>query len=121
MNVAAVSYDTQEILDHFSKRVGGISYPLLADPDAKMIRAFGVLNRNIEAESADFGMARPGTFVVDERGVVKSKYFEPGHRQRVTAESEGVVAPLVGQYEEDVRVLGGHMSEPGRSSQCIAE
>jgi hypothetical protein len=87
MNVAAVSYDTQEILDHFSKRVGGISYPLLADPDAKMIRAFGVLNRNIEAESADYGMARPGTFVLDERGVVKSKYFEPGHRQRTTAES----------------------------------
>ncbi len=32
-------------------------------------------------------MARPGTFVVDANGIVTSKYFEPGHRQRVTAES----------------------------------
>ncbi len=87
MNVAAVSHDSREILDHFSRRMGGISYPLLSDPEAKMIRAFGILNRNIEEDSPFYGMARPGTFVVNERGVVTSKYFEPGHRQRVTAES----------------------------------
>ena len=85
--VAAISYDTPEILAHFAERMGGFSYPVLADPQSKMIRDFGILNRNVEEDHAFYGMARPGTFVVDADGVVTSKYFEPGHRQRVTADS----------------------------------
>ena len=85
--VAAISYDTPEILTHFDQRMGGFHYPLLADPDSTMIRAFGILNRNVSEDDPFHGMARPGTFVVDASGVVTSKYFEPGHRQRVTAES----------------------------------
>ena len=85
--VAAISHDTPEILTHFDERMGGFHYPLLADPDSTMIRAFGILNRNVPEDNPWQGMARPGTFVVDANGIVTSKYFEPGHRQRVTAES----------------------------------
>jgi len=87
LSVAAVSYDTREILAHFATRMGGLHYPLLADPDSTIIRAFGVINRNVPEDNAAYGMARPGTFIVDAAGVVKSKYFEPGHRQRFTAET----------------------------------
>jgi len=85
--VVAISYDTPEILAHFSEQMGGLRYPLLADPALEMIRAFGILNRNVPEDHAFFGMARPGTFVIDADGIVTSKYFEPGHRQRVTADS----------------------------------
>ncbi len=85
--VVAISHDTPEILTHFDERMGGFHYPLLADPDSTIIRAFGILNRNVPEDSPFHGMARPGTFVVDANGIVTSKYFEPGHRQRVTAES----------------------------------
>ncbi len=87
LGVAAISYDTPDILAHFSERMGGFRYPLLADPDSKMIRAFGILNRNVAEGHAFFGMARPGTFVVDANGIITSKFFEPGHRQRLTADS----------------------------------
>ena len=87
VHVAAVSYDTHEILSHFATRMGGFSYPLLSDPDSEMIKAFGILNRNVAEGHAFFGMARPVTFLVDSDGVVTSKYFGPGHRQRVTADS----------------------------------
>jgi hypothetical protein len=87
LGVAAISYDTPEILAAFAERMGGLSYPLLADPDSSVIEAFGVLNRNVPEDHAWFGMARPVTFIVDADGVVTSKYFEPGHRQRVTADS----------------------------------
>jgi len=87
LGVAAISYDTREILQHFDARMDGLSYPLLADPDSKIIRSFGILNRNVPEDHAWHGMARPGTFVVDADGVVVSKHFEPGHRQRFTAES----------------------------------
>jgi hypothetical protein len=87
LGVAAISYDTPEILEHFAQRMGGFSYPLLSDAESTMIRAFGIMNRNVAEGEPLHGMARPGTFVVDADGVVTSKYFEPGHRQRVTAES----------------------------------
>lgn len=87
LGVAAISYDTPEILAHFATRMGGFRYPLLSDADSAMIRAFGILNRNVAEGDSFYGMARPGTFVVDADGIVTSKYFEPGHRQRVTAES----------------------------------
>ena len=87
LGVAAISYDTPEILAHFAERMGGFRYPLLADPGSEMIRAFRILNRNVPEDHAFFGMARPGTFVVDSDGIITSKYFEPGHRQRVTADS----------------------------------
>ncbi len=85
--VAAITHDTPEILAHFEHRMGGFHYPLLADPDSVIIRAFGILNRNVPEGDPEYGMARPGTFVVDANGIVTSKYFEPGHRQRVTAGS----------------------------------
>lgn len=87
LGVAAISYDTPEILAAFAERMGGLSYPLLADPDSSVIEAFGILNRNVAEDHAWYGMARPVTFIVDADGVVTSKYFEPGHRQRVTADS----------------------------------
>ena len=63
LGVAAISYDTPEILAHFAERMGGFRYPLLADPGSEMIRAFGILNRNVPEDHAFFGMARPGGFV----------------------------------------------------------
>ncbi|HXV65357.1 MAG TPA: redoxin domain-containing protein, partial [Vicinamibacteria bacterium] len=87
LGVAAISYDSPEILAHFSARMGGFHFPLLADPQSTIIKAFGVLNRNVEEGHPFFGMARPVTFVVDADGMVTSKFFEPGHRQRMTADS----------------------------------
>jgi len=83
----AISYETPEILSAFSGRMGGLSYPLLADPDSAIIDAFGVLNQNVPEDHEWYGMARPVTFIVDADGVVTSKYFEPGHRRRMTADS----------------------------------
>lgn len=87
MGVVAISYDAAEVIRHFAERKGGFSYPLLADPDSEIIRSFGVLNPNFEPGSTGFGMAFPGTFMVDQDGVVVEKYFEQMHRQRYTADT----------------------------------
>src|SRR5260370_7130606 len=52
-----------------------------------MIRAFGILNENFPRNNAWYGVPYPGTYVLDERGVVKAKYFEDDHRERYTAAS----------------------------------
>jgi hypothetical protein len=87
LGVAAISYDRPEVLRHFSERMGGFHFPLLSDADSRIIRAFGIFNQNIPQGHEWYGIPFPGTFIVDEKGIVRSKYFEQMHRQRYTAES----------------------------------
>jgi hypothetical protein len=87
LGVAAISHDSQAVLRHFSGRMGGFHFPLLSDEGSKVIRAFGIFNHNIPEGHEWYGIPFPGTFLVDENGVVRAKYFERMHRQRYTADS----------------------------------
>jgi len=86
LGVVAISYDNRDILKHFSDRKG-ITYPLLSDINSKIIRSFGVLNTNIAEGHPFYGIPFPGTYIVDSKGKVLSKYFEQWHRQRYTADT----------------------------------
>ena len=82
--VASLSYDSAAILKEFAGRKK-ITYPMLSDPESKVIRAFGILNTNMEPGNMAYGIPFPGMYVIDARGVVKAKYFEDDHRERYTA------------------------------------
>ena len=84
VKLAAISYDSQEILKYFAER-HNIEYPLLGDPDSKIIEAYGVLNE--EATGMQRGFARPGYFFIDENGIIREKFFEAKYRQRLTGNS----------------------------------
>ncbi len=86
LGLVVISYDTPEVIRHFAERVG-ITYPLLADTDSKIIRAFDILNTNIPEDHEWYGVPFPGTYVVDADGIIKAKYFEQDHRERYTADS----------------------------------
>ena len=81
LGVCAISYDSQEILKAFAER-RQISIPLLSDPDSKIIRAFGILNSTIPPDQMAFGIPYPGSYLVDEKGKVRAKYFEEDFRDR---------------------------------------
>ena len=109
LGVAAVSYDSQEVLAAFAERKGVADVPLLSDADSSVIRAFGIYNhvaeegvgpdRDDPAVQADVaryvsvfganpmivGTPFPGTFVVDREGRVTSRFFEEFYRERNTA------------------------------------
>jgi len=87
LGVVAISYDSVEIIRHFADRMGGFRYTLLADPESKIIDAFGIRNRYVEEGHAWFGVPYPGTYIVDENGVVKEKFFDKSYRQRTTADT----------------------------------
>lgn len=79
----------------------GITYPLLADVGSRVITELGILNTTIEAERAAYGrgmeerhrnLPYPGTFVLDENGVVVDRHFEKSHRIRPTTRS--LLGPL---------------------------
>lgn len=84
-----MSYDSSEILKYFADR-RKIDFPLLADPDSKVIQAYRVLNT--EAVGQFKGMARPGYFFIDAKGVIREKFFDAKYRERLSGNS--VIAKL---------------------------
>ena len=107
LGVVAVSYDSQEVLADFARR-RGITFPLLSDDDSSVITAFGILNTvaaegvgpnrddpDVVADVAKYvsvfganrmivGTPFPGTFMLDAKGRVTSRFFEAFYRERNT-------------------------------------
>lgn len=84
LGVAAISYDSLDILKSFAERKK-ITFPMLSDPDSKIIREFGILNEQSKPGTMQFGIPYPGTYLVDRSGRVTSKFFEDDYTQRFTA------------------------------------
>jgi hypothetical protein len=84
LGLAAVSYDSVAVLKNFADR-RHITFPLLSDPESKIIRAFGILNDTVQPGTAQFGIPYPGTFILDIKGTVVAKYFEDDFRERISA------------------------------------
>ena len=107
IGVAAISYDSQEILANFAEE-RGITFPLLSDADSAVIKSYGILNTVAVAAagprkddpdliadvqkfvavsgmfSESVGTPFPGTFMLDTNGRVKSRFFEEFYRERNT-------------------------------------
>ena len=82
--VAALTCDSKEVLADFALRQK-LKYTLLSDPDSTVIRAFEILNQNAEPGNMAYGIPFPGTYIVNERGIVTAKYFEEDYRERYSA------------------------------------
>jgi len=91
--VYALSYDPVSTLHRFAE-AHGITYPLLSDEGSAVITELGLLNVTLEEERKAYnrpvedrhrGIPYPGSFLLDEDGVVVGKRFEDSHRVRPTA------------------------------------
>src|ERR1043166_8773079 len=81
MGVAAISYDPTAVLRSFAERKQ-ITYPLLSDPDSRIIRSWEILNETVERNSPVFGIPYPGTYVIAADGKIVAKYFENDYKER---------------------------------------
>ncbi|MBI2686720.1 MAG: redoxin domain-containing protein [Acidobacteria bacterium] len=104
-NVAALSYDQPAALAHFARRKS-IAFPLLADPDSKIIDAFGIRN---EAATTGFakGVPHPGYFILGADGRVEAKYMEEDYKERITAS-----AVMSGSFGERAAPAGAAVDRP---------
>lgn len=89
-----LSYDSVDTLASFAAK-RGITFPLLSDEGSHAIRDLGLLNEHLTEQHAVYGIttrdeqqgvAYPGTFVLDEHGVISEKHFEQSYRVRPTAQ-----------------------------------
>lgn len=97
LKLAAISYDSTAILKDFAERYK-INFPLLADPNSVVIRKFNVLNT--EGKGMTKGMAYPGFFYIDAKGVIRERYFTEKYTDRLTANN--VIAKLFPQLSVGV-------------------
>ena len=78
--VVAVSYDSVEVLNRFAKQ-RDITFPLLSDPQSETIKAYGILNEEVSGSRLR-GIPYPGTFVIGTNGVIQTKLFLEGYKDR---------------------------------------
>ena len=71
---------------------------MLADPQSKIILDYQVLNT--EAAGQYLGMARPGFFFIDTKGVIRETFFEAKYRDRLTGNN--LIAKLFPELGDEV-------------------
>jgi hypothetical protein len=76
----------------------GIEFPLLADPDSKILAAYNVVN--IEQTERNKGVARPGYFFIDTKGMIREKFFEARYQDRYTGNN--VIGKLFPELGDEV-------------------
>jgi peroxiredoxin Q/BCP len=84
VQLVGISYDDTKVLKTFTDRMK-ITFPLLSDPGSKTIDAYHI--RNEAAKGRAEGVPKPGTFIVDQVGVIRAKLFLEGFRERHTTEA----------------------------------
>ncbi len=91
--VFGLSYDSVDVLAAFAEK-RDITFPLLSDEGSRTIRELGLLNQHVveqhthygvQVRDEHYGVPYPGTFVLDENGIVVAKHFEQSYRVRPTA------------------------------------
>lgn len=83
LGLAVITYDSPAVMADFARR-RGITFPLLSDPGSETIKAYGILNTTVAAGTSNYGIPFPGTFLLDRRGKVTSRFFEEAYQERNT-------------------------------------
>ena len=84
LGLVSITYDSPATLKAFADS-RGITFPLLADPGSATIKRYGLFNDTVDPKTAAFGIPHPGTFILDAKGVVVSRFFENAYQERYTA------------------------------------
>ena len=84
INIVGISHDPVETLAKFGE-AGGIQFPMLSDPDSKVIRKFGVFDQSTKEGTKKFGIARPVTVIVGSDATVAGKIVSEAYVRHSTA------------------------------------
>ncbi len=96
-NVAALSYDSPEILAAFTAK-RDIAYTLLSDPKSEVIDRYKLRDPQYPPGSRAYGVPRPIIFILDANGIIKAKLYEESYKDRPP------VTLVISKLDE----LGGH-------------
>ena len=95
VRLVGISYDSPEILKAFTEK-HKIAFPLLSDPESKVIDAYQLRNEDARAGTRQDGIPHPVTVVVDHEGVVRARL---GYDVRKRHSTEELVRAALGVGE----------------------
>ncbi|MFQ3346815.1 MAG: peroxiredoxin [Candidatus Azotimanducaceae bacterium] len=81
INVAGMTYDSQEILQQFHKEQK-LGYPLLQDENAEHVTALGIRNEDYVQGHRAYGIPHPGVLLIGSDGKILAKFAVAGFRGR---------------------------------------
>jgi peroxiredoxin len=109
LGLAVVTYDPPAVLADFARR-RGITFPMLSDPGSATITAFGILNTTVApSDTRSYGIPFPGTFLVDRRGRVTSRFFEEAYQERNTVSTILLTLGASGSHAGAQRLQTEHL------------
>lgn len=101
LGVASLIPEPIEKLREFATRFG-IRYPILSDAGSAYIRRLGLIDPDFKSDSVkDVPLA--GSFLVDEHGIVRDKFFETTNTDRRTGGSILVLGGAPGTNSTEIR------------------
>ena len=118
LGLVAISYDSPDTLKAFAGS-RGITFPLIADPQSTIIRAYGILNDSEKPGTRGYGIPHPGTFIVDRNGIVVSRFFEDAYQERYSAST--ILSTLgAGARQATISARTAHLSLAAAISDAAA-
>lgn len=85
-SIVIVSYDEVPKLKAFTDKYE-YPYTMLSDQDSEIIKAFGVLNEDVDPKSFKYGIPNPAVFVVSREGIITHKLGDGSVRKRAAVDS----------------------------------
>ena len=86
----ALSVDPPDVSKDFAEKIasdgkGKVNFPLLSDPEHKIIDAYGLRDPSYEGQKV-YGIPHPAVYVIDKAGRVAWAKVESNYRERPTNE-----------------------------------
>jgi len=79
--IVGISYEGPEVNKAFTQR-RGVTYPLLSDPGAKVISAWGLRDPQYAQGHRAFGVPRPVIYVIDRQNTIRARLAEATYQNR---------------------------------------
>ena len=82
----AISVDPPDVSKSFAEKIasdgkGAVNFPLLSDPEHKIIDAYGLRDPAYEGQKV-YGIPHPAVYVIDKTGKVAWAKIESNYRER---------------------------------------
>ena len=85
-SIVTVSYDSVDQLKRFADKYK-FPYTMLSDEGSEIIKAFDILNTEIDPKSDRYGIPHPAVFIVSKDGFITDKLGDGSVRKRAQAEA----------------------------------
>lgn len=98
--VVIICYDTPDKVKRFAGR-RKLKVPILSDADSKTIDAYAM--RALQGKGNQIGSSRHGTFVVDRKGIVRSKPYLTSFEDRAAIDALVAALKEAGQANSETK------------------